>query len=310
MDNITAYKELETELASKLEAQYQYLMFNGDITGAYNILGRMMSYKLIDRTDERLDKKFKVFQKVGIDKDHRFRLDLRKDTNYIPDWLFADIPPTIMTNLVCQRHLVNNTEAYGDTSLVASDRKLKVRISLVNTPKKAENIAEDIIKLNTDNKSKGNNLDILKKELTVGFARVYEISIADKFIEKYRILGYVILYKNVYKNGFTSWIALKHNILKLSYIDIKSAYKIIGQALKNGFKTLDNLSLKILINPSNDCKEQELYMVGVRDEIASFVKEKDIMVEADNVIKIEKAREKEEKAREKELRAKKKLVNI
>lgn len=296
MSNVSNYKELELELASRLEAQYQYLMFSGDILGAYQVLGKLMAYKLIDRTDERLDPKFKVFKKAGINIEDRFKYDLRKDSSYLPEWLFADLTHSFETNFIAEKHLGTCVEAYYEAEMVYPDKSVNVSIKLLNTARQARDAANEICNIYLKQTGKELKIGALANELANGYARAYEINIVGNCISRYRNLGYILVYKNIGSEGFTSFLALKHTAFINSFIDIKASFKTLGRDIKKNINLGDNLSIKLLINPEKAVKEQEKFMRDNREKIRSYLDLKGRLVKE----KIDKEKLKEEKKLEKE----------
>lgn len=81
---IAEYKEYEKAAAQSLEAAYQMAMIEGDLEKAYNTLGDLMKFKLIDVDDPRIQKNNKMFKAGGIDKDHSFPIGLQTQYNLYP----------------------------------------------------------------------------------------------------------------------------------------------------------------------------------------------------------------------------------
>ena len=229
--NIEVYKQLEKQLRNNLEAQYTGHLFNEEIPEAYSIVGKLMRYKLISKFDDRLSPKNKTFTNAGILKDHRFSVDLRKDTNFIPDWLYADLPTDINTVLVSKEHIGERRDFGYLVDITLPKREMEVKIKLMSTPISAKNEVEAFGKLYEQETGKKLNIKTIAEEAYHGCTRIYNIRIEATVLEKYRNIGQVLVYKSLKDNRFKVKLLVKSKALQYYFIDIRKAIASLKSAL-------------------------------------------------------------------------------
>lgn len=274
MSNVAAYKECEVELASKLEAHYQLLMFNKRYEEAVDVLGRLMAFKLIDRWDERLDKKYKPFKQAGISTEDRFKYDLRKDSNYSPEWLFADIPHYFGTTLRALGHMGKRVEGEYSCDMVYPEKELEIAFRLLNTPRSAKDAIESIGKTYLEETGKKLNVAALAEEAEVGFARVYEISISNNVVNGYKIMGYVVLVKSIIDGNFHGKLMMKYKVFKHLFVDIVTAQRLFAATIKDSLNMGENLKLGSIMDTRKAAAEQTKIIKEDRDKLHKYKMDK------------------------------------
>lgn len=269
--NVVGYKELEADLASKLESQYQYLMISGDVLGAYQVLGKLMRYKLIDKFDDRLDSKNKLFSKYGIAKDARFAVDLRKDSNYIPEWLFADIPYYFKSNLMMNERIGERRDFGYVVGVVLPRREIEVEFRLLNTSASAKNTVEELAQTYKTETGRELNIKSILEEVEVGYSRIYDIKINSVVMTKYKKLGYVLVFRSNKDGLFHAKIILKSTALTNSYIDIGNACKVLRRDLENNLN-LPNVQIAFLADYRKQIVEQNKLVSETRAKLKDINK--------------------------------------
>ena len=274
MNNVEAYKNYETDLASTLEAQYNFLILSERPEEACDVLGRLMAFKLIDRWDERLNKKYKPFKNAGIITENRFKYDLRTDSNYLPEWLFADIPYRFGTKLKSFGHMGQRVEGEYSCDTVFPDKDLDVEFRILNTSKSAQTAVENIAKLYLEETGKALNVRSLMEEVEVGFSRVYEISILNNVVNGYKVLGYLVMIKSLTDGKFYAKLALKFKVFKYLFVDIATAQRVFVAEINDALKMGDNLKVSAIMDSKKAAEEQTRMMREDRDKLIKYMNTK------------------------------------
>lgn len=225
MNNVEAYKELGGLLKEKLERQFEYLIYSGNMEGAWMTLGRLMAYKLIDKNDERLSKNYVTYYPKHKDWGKLFPMDMRKDTGYIPEWFFADVNYNMTTVLRSVERMGKRVEGKYECDMIYPARDFKIRIRQVSNAKVARDAVENIVKL-MGVKLNAHQMKEFKEEAACGFVRIYEITIDDQVLSRYRDIGYIILSRH--QSGvFTARLVLRTEVFKYYFISIEESIEIL-----------------------------------------------------------------------------------
>jgi len=257
-EEVKQYEEMRISLASSMEAQYNFFMVTGKMDMAYNILGKLMAYKLISFDDERVDPKNRAYKAAGIDANHRFPLDYRKDTRFIPEWLFADIPMKMNCSMETSKYWGKRVEGNYEGDIVIPERRLDIGINLVNTDRAAAAAAEGVIKMYAE-LGKKLSLAGMQEKVSIGVTRVYEITILSTVLSSYKTLGYVYLSRK--ENGaFAAKVLLKGKVLLDVRLPIMETYKVIADTIRNSFKLDENLEVTAYSKHEKD-RESETCML-------------------------------------------------
>lgn len=189
---IAEYKAFTSEIRDTLELQYQMALYNNDLEAAYNNLGKMMEYKVISIDDPRIEKNNRSFKAAGIDKDHRFRYDYRKDTSYLAGWIYGDLEISRSINCNTIEHWGKRVEGNYEGDTTFASFPINVRFHLCTTVKQVNNALEGISKLFKEN---GQNLRMssISEECTEGVYRIYEIEVNGNCINNFRKFGYILV---------------------------------------------------------------------------------------------------------------------
>lgn len=228
---IVEYKEFENIIKENLEQKYQMEMIQGEVGQAYETLGEMMKFKVLDPDDPRLDNKNKLFKSGGVDPHHRFTFDYRKSTSYMPAWLFGVLKTTgIMHNSTIEHIGTRLENGYsGDTVFKSFDIRFRARLcsntkEVVDT---IENIAKLYFKL-TGKKAGTTNLMELCK---AGVYRIYKLEVEGNCISQYRNVGYVVIMVkdgNIHSNMFINY----ESLINL-WVSIKDFTRSLTELLKD-----------------------------------------------------------------------------
>lgn len=224
------YKQYEEEIKETLETQYQMAMFNKDFEAAYNTLGSLMAYKLIDRNDPRIENTNKTYSKGGIEKSHRFRLDYRKDYGYIPSWLFGEIELSHICECKSIEHWGKRVEGNYEGDAIFPSRNIELRITICTTTKKVSNAFDNIEKIlnaERNQKFKREPLESLCKE---GVYRVFNIEVESSCLSSNKIIGYAIA--KMGDNGAEVTLVIKYDSIIGNWVPVKSTIGTIQNTLK------------------------------------------------------------------------------
>ncbi|MEM4385957.1 MAG: hypothetical protein QXD03_05360 [Candidatus Anstonellales archaeon] len=249
---LEVYNDLREELRNNLEARYQHCIFIKDYAGAYEILGKLMEYRLIDRSDSRLTKEYhsKIFRKAKISSKHRFKYDLRDVDNcdYMPKWVIRDIPENFSTSLVTRKKAVKISEKSHESYTIQQPRNIKIGFKLVVKSKLAIDSIKDICNIYYNETGKvlqGINID----EFTCGCSRIYTIDIESPIISQYKRLGYVIV--GVYSSGIIYVnVIIRTDVLNYLLIDIKKACNVISLALESNLGLQGKYNISYMVDYS------------------------------------------------------------
>lgn len=224
------YKQYEEEIKDTLETQYQMAMFSKDFEAAYQTLGSMMEYKVIDRDDPRIESNNKTYSKGGVEKDHRFRFDYRRDYGYIPGWLFGKLEQSRVCKCKSIEHWGKRVEGSYSGDAVFPSRDIEIRISLCTTTKKVSNAFDGINSIMQAEKRKFNRepLESLCKE---GVYRVFNIEVDSTCITSYKTIGYAVV--KMGDNGAEITLVIKYDSIIGIWTPINSTIETIKDTLKS-----------------------------------------------------------------------------
>lgn len=278
MRPVEAYKEYLNEIKESLEAKYNYLEMVGNIQEAYDVLGKLMRYKLIDRSDKRLQPNYKPFKEAGIDPDHRFQYDLRKGTDYVPAWIFEEIPLVFDTYIISHEHLIKDLDE--EFNKLVQDRQLRVEFRMINVCKSAKDAIREINRLCAQYGGEYLNEEYLFEEIEVGYTKVYRIDITNTFMTKYRTIGYMITYVNPIDKKLYVKFALNYDILVRYFISIEDTHNNFRYTIKQAFKNYNTVVSSLMypidiINKQTELMKKERLAVLEYKAAVARVKEED-----------------------------------
>ena len=256
MGNVKEYNNLGKELAERLEEQYEQYVANNEIHNAYEVLGKLMAYRLIEKDDYRLVKGYKPYKAAGIDKDDRFPKDLRKPGDYIGDWLYADLPYSFGAKLISQQHIGKRVEGAYECDMVYPERELSVGITLERSPKGASNSIESIALLYKEETGIIVETKQATDEARAGYIRVYRITIDSVIMHAYKDVGFVTVSKDKDTGEFKANIVVRTSVFKRYHIDIEDGCNNIVGAVKNSLGGLTGIKVGIPINYTKAINEQ------------------------------------------------------
>lgn len=282
MRELDDYRALEQVTANRLESSYINYIMSGDIKKAYDVVGRLMAYKLIQPTDDRISNNNKLFENGGVQPDHRFKLDYRRSEDYIPEWLYKKLPYVASTNVTVYGHYIEEQRAYKRIEYKIKERDIAVKIRQVISPRDAIITAENIIKLVEEHGTKVNaaKTKVLAK---YGIMRLFEIS-AMTLQSVNKVLGYIYIGKT--KSG-----AIKANIV-LNWAKLNAEYIEIQSTIRNLKRTIyGNFGREIAVSVYSDYKKY----LDIETDRKKRVHEKDIKLEQLRKEEEKKAANKEKK---------------
>lgn len=260
-EKIEIYKQLESELQSTLEAQYQYFMLSGDISNAYEVFGKLMGYRLISPEDERVSQADKIFKCGGFDPKHRFKYDYRKSVNYLADWLFSDLPSKMHFDMQTNPYWGKRVEGNYSGDVVFKARNIKLRISLVTTIKSAESAATSIAYMCKVQKKKC-NANSVREELCSSTCKVYEVEVENGAAYNYKTVGYVYIYMSKITNAVAAKMFINAGALLAEHLDICKVVSSIRGVLTESIEGLRTDAVKSYFDYT---KELELERTAYKD---------------------------------------------
>lgn len=261
---IQEYKQLEAEFKDTLETQFQVAHINQDGETAYNILGELMAFKLIDEDDLRIEKTNKSYSKYGIAKDHRFRLDYRRGISYIPEWLFGRLPLNRSFTVKSIEHMGKRVEGNYSGDAFFPSHSVTIQIKQCNTVKQVENGFEDIERILKASKTKM-NLDQALECAKQGVYRLYHIEIQGNCISRYKTVGYALIALNeVYKCSLIlRYESITHNWIPVNGV-LGEIQNVINGMLSNPAQYAYPIDVKValdeqkaMLNWSNSLKKTQ-----------------------------------------------------
>lgn len=199
MNNQTTYKELieynefGEDIKETLESQYALFMLNHDYESAYKTLGKLMAYRLIEPTDPRIKKNNSLFVKGGVDADHRFRLDYRKELSFIPEWYFGDIESYRSFKVRTIAHGGKRVEGNYIGDVVFPSTEMTIRVDFCNTTKQVSNNFEAITKTVKEATGKNFKSEKLLTLCKAGVYRTCRIEVTSSCLARYVELGEAII---------------------------------------------------------------------------------------------------------------------
>lgn len=258
------YTLLRTRKFSDLEVLYNMHICAGEVEEAYEVLGTLMKYRLIEKNDPRLDKSFKLFKNAGISPNHRFLYDYRRDYNYIAQSIYFECPRQFKFKLIGEKHWGKRIEGNYEGDVIVPEKVMEFSAKQVNTTITVQRALEEISKIYKETFNKNVNLKNVLAELLDGESKLYQISLCSEYNAVYRELGYILFY--VGTESIVAKIILNHKRVKGNYIDLLEAYKIIsvesGRAFMEAgntapFKPLSFYNLKALKEQVKKEKEEQ-----------------------------------------------------
>lgn len=244
------YKELYEKRRLKYAREYESALANKDIEKAYAVLGKLMKYRMIEPEDALVSKKnLKLFEKAGIDPEHRFPKDYRKDTHFLPDNLFFDVPNYMMIDIVAEKHWGKQIELGYEGDIIIPEKTYRYEIrerARYSDAMAAYRGMKELYKKETRNDL---NVD-WKEAIEYGHGKMYEVmlSFGQQFIIPH--LGYA--YVTITNARTLVVIMLKNTDIIKNYINIKKAYTAVMDAIVQGLvengMSVDKIEVKPLCN--------------------------------------------------------------
>lgn len=206
----------------------------GNIQLAYDTLGKLMEYGLINANDARLDPKgdfLKTVVKQGIaSKEHRFNIDYRRGTTQLGKWLYGSLKRKMEVRLDAIAYVKEVDNGDNKTQEIYGERTHTVDINLINSGRQAKTAVEDIGRLYKDRFKQDY---VTQGDLALadeGIIRIYNIEFTSHMVNYYKTLGFVVLAP--VNTGIRGLIVIKTDALKKYHIDVQTAYNKILYSLQ------------------------------------------------------------------------------
>lgn len=232
MNELMEYKQYENEIREGLETEYALAMYNNDLGTAYNIIGKMMDFKMIDVDDPRIEKNNKSFKAAGISKDHRFVRDYRKDMNYMPSWLFGRLEGNKRIQCNTIEHWGKRVEGNYEGDVIFKSVKVDIRISLCTSSGQAGGVGT-ILAAQTQN-------PFLYELINSGVYRVYQVEIVSVSHYMHRNIGYIVV--QMTDNGIVGNMFPNYDTLLYNWLPVRETLMGIAGATQNMIGGVVNLA--------------------------------------------------------------------
>jgi len=250
MSRLENYKNIEKELATKLELQYEICIKTGDYASGFEILNRLVMFGLIKPTDKRLKYNYikKVFIKAGVQIQDQELMKIQKNSiDYLPKWIYADLPYSFNTILMSHGHVYDESWSDKVYRSIVDEKSLPISFELINSPvlnaKVLDNITK-IIKIETKNNVK-KLINVTREELENGVVRVYSIEIKGNVVSRYKTIGYLVVYAD---DTVKADLIINTDVINHHYISLQDALSVL--------RDVASYTLKINVRILNDYQTQ------------------------------------------------------
>lgn len=250
-EELTEYRGYEEEIRGELESQYTTQIFNKEVGAAYETLGKLMKYKLIERDDIRIEKNNKSFKAAGVAKDHRFDFDYRKDYSFIPRWLYGEPRNNRTIRLNSITHWDKRVEGSYSGDTIFEGRPIEIRIAQCNTVRQVENALEDIKQTYLIEASTDYNTDKISEMAKAGVYRIYNIEVQSNCISSYKKLGTVVL--RMSGDGPEAKLLLRNNSIVNLWMNLEDTIKAIKETMNY---IIEGCKCSIVISPKKALEKQ------------------------------------------------------
>ena len=266
---VAEYKACENELREILESKYNYSLIQNDMVQAYEVLGQLMAYKLISLDDPRIEKNNKSFTKFGIDRDHRFHLDYRTDSGYIPKWLFGNLAESKVFQINTIKHKgVRNELGYIGYTYFQS-HALSIRASLCTSKNEASKAAMALCNDYKDETSRTMQTEPLMTLVKEGVCRVYKFTCKTACISAYKDLGTAII--NAEGTGISIKIMPNYNSILGLWLPVQETCMAFANMLQKMVNAAENQKATTvnLIAPFDNAIERQTNLYAQAEELGN-----------------------------------------
>lgn len=253
------YSDLVEKKKAELEGAYAFRLAHEDIEGAYSVLCDLVKYRLIDSSDPRLSKKYKLFKNV----EGKGNLaEEAQKTNILPLNILVELPNQAKLELTAEEHCSKRMEGSYSGDVLVPERGLPIKIRQCLTVKEAERELENFALRYQEHRKKSLITAPLMEDLLSGRRKIYKVEIDLNVPVTCRQLGSVIVTTNEQEGILVILVNLYHTALKSDFIKMDVAYKAVAKALtqsilaKGGQEKLP-YSVRTVAGFSQIAKEQQ-----------------------------------------------------
>lgn len=253
------YKELYERRRIAYASQYEDALAEGNMEKAYKIIGKLMKYHMLDTGDKLLSKaSLKKFEKAGIDEDHRFEKDYRRDAEFLPDNLFFDVPNYTEVSIVSEAHWGKRIELVYEGDIIVPEKTYSFDIREQVRPGSAFRALNSMKSMYKQESKLDLNVN-WEGAIESGNSKIYEVTLGNGQHFVFNVLGYVCVHISN-KRARLNILLSNSNMIK-NHINIKKAYDIVAGALVGGLVdsglNIANIEIATLCN----VKEARAYQV-------------------------------------------------
>lgn len=222
------------------EAIYAAQIARGEIEAAYNTLGDLMRFGMIDKNDDRLTAAYfkSTFKPAGLDAKHHFQKDLRYGDAFILDWAGINLPQTsVNVQIDIPEHPGKRVENGYEGDVTVPGRVIPVVIRPVVWKSSALRYMGDIraiyakwLKVKSEELSNESMLDGTRQLFTIEVAAGHNIPVG--------MLGFIMIKRaqtvieNVDTTVLSCRIIMEPSVLEKNNMVALAAYKEVSKAIK------------------------------------------------------------------------------
>ena len=253
------YKDLYEKRKIMYATKYGAAVAEDDMKKAYNILGKLMKYHMLDTGDKILSKaNLKKFEKAGIDEDHRFEKDYRRDAEFLPANLFYDVPNYTTVDIVSEAHWGKRVELVYEGDIIVPEKTYSFDIREQVRPGSAFRALNSMKSMYKQESTFDLNVN-WEGAIESGNSKIYEVTLGNGQHFVFNVLGYVCVHISN-KRARLNILLSNSNMIK-THINIKKAYDIVAGALVGGLVDSGLNIENIEIAPLCNVKEARAYQV-------------------------------------------------
>lgn len=242
------FEDIKSQRIGDLEAEYSLASAEKDQEKMDNIVGDLMAYNAIDKSDSRI----KSLKKRKVQKFYR---DYRTETSFTTKWVMGNAPYNMKATLHAQAHEGKRIEGVyeGTVTIKARDMVLDIR-EIKNTGavvKLRDNIRNLDKRCNRAPLNMGTNFE---SRILNGEYAAYTITVAQgqNFLKS--DMGYAFLAR--IDNTIKITVVLDTQALETCHVDVTSARRIISSAMKKEVESL-NTNCKIVVKVIGEPSKNE-----------------------------------------------------
>lgn len=213
-------KQMRAAKKNELEAEYLKCITESDSEGACKIVGTLISYHLIEKNDDRIQKNSELFRK--------YKAEMERYTERFktaPDWIVIRLPNSMRSEMVMEQHHGKRVEGVYTGDVIFPKRQINLVMRNLTGMRAIQNELEDF--------EKNYSTSIKKQKLTRDYIEAFESG--EKALYKIEVesgvsfrtphIGAVVISYKQNEQLVQAAILLNHEVLKSNYILIKPTYQ-------------------------------------------------------------------------------------